>query len=42
MLGPGLLLGGVLADTLGITAVYNTGGALLLAAAAGGLLGARP
>ncbi len=37
-----LLLGGVLADTLGITAVYYTGGALLLAAAAAGLLTARP
>ena len=33
-----LLLGGVLADTLGIRAVYYTGGALLLAAALTGLL----
>ncbi len=33
-----LLLGGALADTLGIRAVYYTGGALLLAAALTGLL----
>jgi len=37
-----LLLGGVLADTLGIRAVYYTGGALLLAAALSGLLTASP
>jgi MFS family permease len=33
-----LLLGGVVADSLGIRAVYYTGGVLLLAAAAAGLL----
>lgn len=33
-----LLLGGVLADSLSIRAVYYAGGGLLLAAAAAGLL----
>lgn len=37
-----LLLGGYLADTLGIRAVYYTGGALLLVAALTGLSAARP
>ena len=37
-----LLLGGYLANTLGIRAVYYTGGALLLVAALTGLSAARP
>jgi hypothetical protein len=37
-----LLGGGLLADTLGIRAVYLLGGLLLLTAAAVGATGARP